>query len=104
MNPFLLLPAIVVAAAVFGASLWSVTQAMRQEGTLRLAHVAAAAFVIGVMASIDAGWPLLMRAAGAALMLAALVAIFHEQGWTRVLPGVQAAFGAAAAAGLPIGS
>ena len=101
MNPFLLLPGIVIAAILFGATLWSASQAMRQKGVLGVAHgVAAVAIVLTMGAlSYDAAYP--AQIAGGVLCLGAAMAVVWESGWSRLLPASQAIFGAAVANGLP---
>ncbi|MGM0583605.1 MAG: hypothetical protein ACQEUZ_03010 [Pseudomonadota bacterium] len=95
------LAGILAAAALFAALLWSLAQSFRERGPLRLAHIAAIAATILVMAFLTWRMPLPAQAAGAALALAGLTLLFLERRWNRLLPLAQLLAGLAVAAGLP---
>lgn len=101
MNPFVLLPGVAIAAVLFGATLWSASQAMRQKGVLGIAHGVVAVAIVLTMAALsyDADYP--AQIAGGILGISAALAVLWESGWSRLLPASQAVFGAAVANGLP---
>lgn len=100
---FGLLAAIVLAAALFGATLWSFAQIVQARGALRIAHGAAFLCTLAGMACLSLAEPDLAMLAGGALALAALVAAALERRWSRLLPLAQLAFAGALLARLPFG-
>lgn len=94
---------ILVAAATFAATLFSVAQTFRQDGRLRLGHGIAAASTLAVMASLSTGLWTLSQGLGAVLIAAGLAVFWLESGWNRALALVQVAFGAVVLAGIPFG-
>ncbi len=101
---FTLMAGILIAAALFAATLFSLVQIVRRRGPLRWSHAAALALTIVGMASLSLASPSLALLAGAALTAAALLAFRFETGWNRLLPLFQAGFGLALATGLPFAS
>ena len=94
---------IVVAAAIFAATLFSAAQSFRQSGRLAQAHLAACALTIAAMACLSLEFWVTIQIAGLALGLAALACLALESGWNRLLPLAHMAFAAALALGLPFG-
>jgi len=101
MTIFTLLAGVALALPLFAALLWSLAQAVRRRGALRIAHVAAGLLTLAAMAALSGEAPAAATAAGALLALAGLAASALERGWNRLLPLVQAIAGGALAAGLP---
>lgn len=101
MTIFILLAGIVIAGAMFAATLWSVVQIFRQTGRLRFAHVAVLAATLGAMSALSYESYALVRIAGAALTVTGGFAVYADIGWNRVLPLFQFAFGLALVMGLP---
>lgn len=94
MNPFILLAGVAVAAFLFAAFLWSFAQIFRVTGWLRMAHGAVAGLLVLTIAAIDFGLQLPVQFLAACLFIAALVALWFETGWARLLPGILLVFGA----------
>ena len=101
MNPFLLLPGIAVAAAIFCAFAWVASRAIRVTGRARVAHIAAAALTVATMAAISLTSPVAALFTGSLLAAASLFGTLSETGSARLWPLILAAFGVIAAAGLP---
>ncbi|MEO0999790.1 MAG: hypothetical protein AAFW69_04145 [Pseudomonadota bacterium] len=101
MNPFYLLAGIVVAAGVFGATLFSLAQAVMQRGRLRWAHIALVVLGIAGMGTVSLIWPAAAVGVGAALIAAGAVAVWSEKRWSKLLPIFQAVFGLALVLGIP---
>lgn len=97
----ILIAGILMAALIFGATLYSTLQAIRAPKPLRFAHITLCIGVIAGMASLQFLSPPLARAAGLILLVAAIVAIFKEQGSSKLLPAIQFLFGILLASGLP---
>lgn len=89
MNVLLLLPAVLIAALLFGACLWSAAQAIRRAGTLRAAHAAALALTLAGIASISWNLAAPAQILGMLLGAASLIAIWTENGWSRLIPAPQ---------------
>ncbi|WP_157982145.1 hypothetical protein [Oceanicella sp. SM1341] len=96
-----LLVGIVLAAGVFSATLWSAYQVFMRAGRLRWTHAALLALTIAAMGTLQLVLPGPAAVLGVLLLLAGLAGAAFERGATRVLPLMQAAFGAALLAGLP---
>ncbi|QDL92382.1 hypothetical protein FDP22_11695 [Paroceanicella profunda] len=96
-----LLLGIVLAAGVFSGALWSAYQVFMQAGRLRLVHAGLLALTLAAMATLQLGAPGAATAVGTLLLLCGLAGAVLERGATRLLPLMQAAFGAALVAGLP---
>ena len=101
MNIFVLLAGIVIAGAIFAATLWSMAQIVRQNGKLRWAYVATLLSTLAAMSALSAESPALVTLTGALLCATAAFAIYADTGWNRVLPFFQFAFGLALMTGLP---
>lgn len=99
-----LLVGVLVAAGCFAAALWSLAQCFRTSGSHQIAHVAVSLGVVAGMAAISWGLSLVGAAIGALLLMAALRAIWSDPGWSRILPGFAAIFGAVLLIGLPFGA
>ncbi|MFO7853960.1 MAG: hypothetical protein R6V44_01820 [Paracoccaceae bacterium] len=101
MTIFTLLAGVALALPLFAALLWSLAQAVRRRGGLRIAHASAGLLTLAAMAALSAEQPGAATATGGLLALAGLAAAVLETGWNRLLPLVQVAAGGALAAGLP---
>jgi len=99
MIPILL--GILIAATLFGALLWCGYRAYEAVGYARYANLATVLLVIFAMAMLSFNAELASRATGAQLCIAALVAMWADKGWSRLLPFSLSVFGAVLALGLP---
>lgn len=105
---------VLLAFAMFGATLFSVSQALSQSGWLQRAHMACVACVLtmmGALLAIQEGWsffglfpPLVAVVAGGSLIVAAGGAIMLEHGWSRLSPLPLALLGLVVASGAPFAS
>ena len=103
MNILHLLLGATMAVAVFFAMLWSVVQAVRRRGLLRWGHLGAAVATLALFAIASREAPFQwLQIAGGLMATGALAALVAERGWTRLLPLIQAVFGGAMVAGLPL--
>jgi hypothetical protein len=94
---------ILLATAIFAATLFSAAQAYRQSGALQKTHLAAAILTIAAMACLSLQLWTLSQITGAALGVAALGCLILDKGWNRLLPLAHIAFATALALGLPFG-
>ncbi len=86
MNIFTLLAGIALILPVFAAFIWSGAQAFRQTGWLQYAHAASAALTILGMASISYKIEPAAQFTGLLLGTAAIIAVWQENGWSKLLP------------------
>jgi hypothetical protein len=99
-----LMAGVVIAGALFAATIFSLVQSFRQDGSLRWAHVATLAGTLAGMATLSSQRHDLAMVVGAFLIAAGLWAVVRESGWNRVLPLFQAFFGVILVLGLPFSS
>ena len=104
MNPFLLLPGILVALVLFGAGLWSLAEAVRRTGFARIIHLATVASLMATMVTLSAGTPIVAQIAGGFVLASGLATTWISSGWARLLPLALSAFGATVLWGLPFAS
>jgi len=97
----ILLGGILLAAAIFGATLYSAAQAIRSTKTLRFTHIALILATLAGMTAIQFLAPLPAAAAGLALIAAGATAAALEKGASKLLPLIQLIFGIVLATGLP---
>ncbi len=95
-------PTIVLLVCIAFATLWSVLRAAQTAERLQIAHLSAiSAVAMGVAAS-HYGAHDETKVIGALLVVAGLLAAWHERSWKRLPPLVLAAAGAGLVFGLPL--
>ncbi|MEL6316964.1 MAG: hypothetical protein AAFR16_04910 [Pseudomonadota bacterium] len=108
----LLLLTLLLAFAVMGSTLYSISQVIGQEGRLRTVHAAAAAATLLQMAILliiseklipGVAWIPIIRAVGLAGLAVAGLAVIFERGWSRLSPLPIAIFSFLIAQGAPFG-
>ena len=73
---------------IFAAFIWSATQAFRQTGWLKYAHAASAALTLLGMATISYKIEPAAQFTGLLLGTSAAAAVWHERGWSKLLPAI----------------
>lgn len=96
-----LLLGILLAAALFASFIWSGYQAFFASGWLRHAHAVLALSVLAGAATLSLLLPVTGQITGAMLVVAGLVAIWHDRAWAKLLVAVQIIFGGLLISGLP---
>jgi hypothetical protein len=100
MSLLALASGVVLAALVFAALVWSGWRAASGAGWARRGHGAVAVLILSGAVALTWEWPAAAQAAGAGLVVAGLLALWHERGWARALVAVAIGFGALLASGL----
>lgn len=93
MQIFEFLPGLALAALLFAALLWSLYRAVLIKGRMKVAYIILTLSTLLVMAAITLGLNGVMVMACITLCGSALIAIWAEQGWSKLFPLVQFAFG-----------
>ena len=92
----------VIGAGFAAAILWSLFRTLRARESLRMAHSAAGALSLSLIAALYAAEAPVTAVAGALLAGAGLIAMLMERGFARLFPVSQIAVGVAAALGAPL--
>ncbi|MEM6407313.1 MAG: hypothetical protein AAF700_02730 [Pseudomonadota bacterium] len=90
-----LLIGIVLAACVFAALLWSVYRMVQTKGNLRLNYALLSVSTIVIALGITYDWLGVLVSAGVTAVGAALVAMYKDPGWSKLLPFTQLCLGGA---------
>jgi len=101
MNFPVLMAGILLAAFIFGATLYALVQAIRTKRSQRLANIVLIFGTLGGMSSIQYLNPTLAVFAGGLLAISAVVATWHEAGVSKLLPIILGLFGVILMLGLP---
>lgn len=96
-----LLIGILIAVGIFGATLFSLHQAVTTTAIRRYANILCIACVIGAMASISNIYPVLAQIFGVILTFSACLVIVKTPGWNRILPVILLVFAIALVMKLP---
>jgi len=96
-----LMAGILLAAFIFGATLYALVQSVRTKKIQRLANLALILGTLGGMASIQYINPTTALLSGILLFVSAVVATYYEVGTSKLLPAMLGLFGIILALGLP---
>jgi len=91
-----LLIGIVLAACLFAALLWSVYRAVTQTGFVRTANVLLAVSTLIVVSAVTWEMHAMLLSGGVTCALTALIAIWQDRRWSKLLPFVQFLLGVGA--------
>lgn len=97
----ILMAGILLAAFIFGATLYALLQAIRTKKRQRIANLGLILGTIGGMAAVQYFNPIAAMVAGCVLVFSAAIAVWYEGGLSKFLPVILGLFGAMLVAGLP---
>lgn len=92
---------IALSAFLFAALLWSIYRAAVTSGKLRINATFLTIYTLLGMVALTYSWVVMAQVTGVLIIITALVAIWTDPGWSKLLPVVQALFGVVLIVGLP---